>query len=605
MRSLLLILVLLYTTFSVANEVTDSLYTVYQNTENPDSVRFSALHNFAWTLIKIDSDSAYQMILVEIDLAQQNEKAIQLAQAYNSMALYYTNKGNHYLSNEYRFKALKLMHEAGDMGNVTLLEFNIGVSYFNLKKFDKAEEHCKIALKEFEKNGNEQNISVALNNLGVIYTRQKKYPEALTTLHRTLAMRIKSGYKDGEANCYSNIGFVFLELARLPTDSLDKRVLFDIKDSTTLYNLYLDSAQYYFNNSILLFAQNNNLYDLSYAYIGLAGVNEINNDKVAALKNFKKGYEIGQDIDILEIKAKSAEGISRMYNKLGNVDSSYFYLQQNLIYIEELNNKDKMFDVGKQMAEYRYNLEKEHLKEINILTKEKADSKIEQLILLFILISFIVIGVGLTLFIRNKLKSQQRINASLIEGIESERERISKDLHDDIGQQLSLIKSELSKTEGNSLSQIVNNTIDSVREMSKDLYPTILKSIGLLNAVENLFDKVEKKSKLFTSFEIDENLDTLLSDDRKLHIYRLVQECVNNTLKHAKNATSVRLIITVSNVGISIEYLDNGVGFEKSDLKEEFFLRSLKERVKILKGTIKIKKPKKGVNLLFVLPKDE
>ena len=101
--------------------------------------------------------------------------------------------------------------------------------------------------------------------------------------------------------------------------------------------------------------------------------------------------------------------------------------------------------------------------------------------------------------------------------------------------------------------------------------------------------------------EIDENIDQLLNEDQKLNLFRIIQECINNTLKHA-NATAIRITTEYSsNNKLILKYFDNGVGISQKSIKNGAGIYNINERIKMMNSTWKITSPSKGVLLIFYI----
>ena len=116
---------------------------------------------------------------------------------------------------------------------------------------------------------------------------------------------------------------------------------------------------------------------------------------------------------------------------------------------------------------------------------------------------------------------------------EAERRRIAQDLHDDIGQSLSMIKSKISHSKCNQEDKILetelSRVIEQTREISRNLYPSYLEKIGLIRSIARLMENIQASSHLECSFDVTERVEDL-SISVKTHIYRMLQECTNNTI---------------------------------------------------------------------------
>jgi PAS domain S-box-containing protein len=204
-------------------------------------------------------------------------------------------------------------------------------------------------------------------------------------------------------------------------------------------------------------------------------------------------------------------------------------------------------------------------------------------------------------------KKQARIRTySLIKGQEDERQRISRDLHDGLGQILTAAKINLEKLNIKEITKhdkykdlekvydLVNETINEVRRISYDLSPSTLNDFGIISAVRTIIAKANE-----TQFKIKINLTTNITSERfdrdiEINIYRIIQEAINNAIKHA-NCTLIKINIHLCDNLLDVSINDNGIGFEIpkniSYLENHKFnngLKNIKERGNIIGGKIEI-----------------
>ena len=198
-----------------------------------------------------------------------------------------------------------------------------------------------------------------------------------------------------------------------------------------------------------------------------------------------------------------------------------------------------------------------------------------------------------------KLENQQKILQSSIAIQEAERTRIAQDLHDAISSKLNIISlstnvllcdKTINTKQRESLNQILEittGTLESSRRIAHDLMPPILDKFGLKVALEELFDDVSTN----TTIDIEHNIEELykLNESNQLHVFRIIQELINNSIKHGK-AKELAVFMEQDASGFVIHYQDNGIGFNVLDLhkKTGIGLQNIKSRVKILNGKLKI-----------------
>jgi two-component system, NarL family, sensor kinase len=355
--------------------------------------------------------------------------------------------------------------------------------------------------------------------------------------------------------------------------------------------------------------------------------------KCLSLNKLKK-YEIARDL-LMELCEKENlymadkkdifKEIIKTCEDIGDVKNGYTY---SLKYI---SITDSMYDANskKEIAELeaKYNTaEKE--KQISQLEAQKQKAMLisENSKLyngLFALFSFVLILIVVFLwkhsnsqkklaFEKEKnyqnslttLKNQKEIEVmqAALSGEEIERKRIARDLHDGIGSMLSSLKMRLMKTQSNdfidrkeieNISVILNNSITELRHVAYNLVPEALLKLGLEHALSDLCHAL-KTDTTTIHFQANE-INKTISQSNQITIYRIVQELLNNALKHAR--CSEILVDCSQNKNLFyVTVEDNGIGFDlnKSHTFVGLGLKNLKNRVDLLNGKMEIESSPNG-----------
>lgn len=196
---------------------------------------------------------------------------------------------------------------------------------------------------------------------------------------------------------------------------------------------------------------------------------------------------------------------------------------------------------------------------------------------------------------------QQRFLTAFIDGQEKERERISKELHDNVGSKLSNFKRFFLREYPN---KKMENQIDiickDVRELSHQLTPSEIKLVGLPGAISDLITKYTDDGLTieFNCYEFPENISKNITS----HLYRIIQESLNNVIKHAEaNSVDVQLIGHKDYITLTIE--DDGKGFNNSIPLSGIGLHNIKSRIEQLKGNFLLDTSlNKGTSILITVP---
>ncbi len=233
----------------------------------------------------------------------------------------------------------------------------------------------------------------------------------------------------------------------------------------------------------------------------------------------------------------------------------------------------------------------------------------------FVLLFLILASVAIFIFIykaKNKffaaalavkeleIKFQKDILFSSLITQEQERERIAKNLHDEISSMLNVQSLNLHGLKNEDLEQeqrllkidellILNNkVVESARQIAHNLLPPVLEKFGLNTALEELIADFEKNNTLTFNYNNSIELDDL-NKEKQLHLFRIVQELINNSLKHGK-ANTINLSFEKNKENRFCTYTDNGIGFETNKLENAkgLGMHNIESRIAFLNGQYQI-----------------
>lgn len=209
---------------------------------------------------------------------------------------------------------------------------------------------------------------------------------------------------------------------------------------------------------------------------------------------------------------------------------------------------------------------------------------------------------------------QDRLLTSNINTQESERARIARDLHDDVGSKLNIInlnlnllKTALKRNENTEeiLYQIessLSEGIERSRSIAHELLPPILTKFGIQSAINALASKINMTGQVSFTSSIAEDWSKL-TINQELHIYRVIQELTNNTLKHA-NAKTIDISSTMSDNQLMLIYSDDGIGMNLNDFKGKGLgMDNIEIRAKLMNAKVEVKSQlKKGIEVILRIP---
>lgn len=450
--------------------------------------------------------------------------------------------------------------------NLALLKLYTGALDDALNDFQSGLESAK-------KHGENRLIDHIRINIAVTYFEKKEIDKAIKLYEEVINDLRKNDIP-------RELSSTFINLASS---------LFSV-NKTELGKAYIDSA-------INVLEFHNLEHELTSAYLVKA-------DYLLSIKKYNELIDVLKRIEELTTKTGRLSDLSAyyllQYRFQEAKNNSKSALENYLLHIKMRDSLDAIRN-GKLIKELqlKYNvqekeieLEKERSKTLEL---EKQNQE-ERFIRWFLISSSIVVIVLVIVFFAfrysNKLREkQEQFSLQLIDKIEEERKRISQDLHDDIGQSLSIVKSRITKMKGqcdiedDGIENEVGRVIEQTRQISHNLYPSYLEKIGLVRSVARLVEKIQHATHIECSFDITEIIDELPLQI-KTHLYRIIQECVNNTVKHA-GATALKITIEQKGKGFQLIYQDNGKGLSNED-KQGLGILSITERAKIINAVVEI-----------------
>ncbi len=218
-----------------------------------------------------------------------------------------------------------------------------------------------------------------------------------------------------------------------------------------------------------------------------------------------------------------------------------------------------------------------------------------------ILIAAVILGIVVAYFIITIVKSQRRHlklqKANLlveITTLENERKRIVSDLHDELGPLLSVVKLHIMSLDTqdkedikliNKATDNLDNILDRIRNICNQLMPQALIRKGLIMAINEFISDLENKTPITISFRYE---DLNIPETSEIHLYRMIQEIINNAIKHSE-ASKLNIHLFKKNNKLVVSVKDDGKGFSTAEVAETsrgLGLKNILSRVDVLQGDI-------------------
>ena len=500
-------------------------------------------------------------------------------------------------------------------GNLIPTITNIATTYEDMNFPAKATKYCIEAVNYADKNGDPKLQSISYINLAANLLNLGKLDSGLIVIHHALDLSLKTGDQYNTLLCYVNIGRYFE------------------KSNNS------DSALFYFNRSLPLAKEINSPYDVSSELTRIANIEVEKKYFDSARTRLDSAESINKKFGFRDAEKDRYKLQSAYFEKTGNLTLAITFLKKYDDLKDTLLNETSLKRID--FFEERYQSEKKQ-QAINELQREKKiqDLYIQQKstlnhFLAASLAALLIVGfLGYRNFrhrhqlakqqdelqqqrIRELEKDKQLVAVdAMLKGQEEERSRLAKDLHDGLGGLLSGVKFSLSNMKDNLIITPDNMTVfersldmldTSIRELRRvahNMMPEMLTKFGLDEALKEYCNSINTTELVNVKYQ-SLGMEQRLEQSTEIIIYRIVQELLNNVLKHAAASEAfVQLIRQENRLSVVVE--DNGKGFDP-DLagnKDGAGLMNVRSRVDYLKGQLDIHtEPGKGtlINIEFNL----
>lgn len=621
---------------------TDSLEKLVQTTAD-DSVKISALLQLAFQSIFSDSKTAWQHLEEARQLLVGKNNPYLETYATYVKAVYFDVTGSADSARFYFEKGLQLCrnHQFNDL-EVKFLN-GLGLNNWNRGYFQTALNLFLLVNERNRQLEKSKQIpqSTPLNNIGLIYQELGLYDKALEYHREALQIRLSDPALLAQAaTSYNNIGIclyhqkkykdaeeTYRKGLQLALERKFLRQYYDLAgnmaNTLAAMNRY-DEAQR-FNLDILNHDPSIKLPDKFLMNISSAAAGVYLNMRKPekALPLLQKCFALIEQKPELEFYASDVyRYASAYYYTIGDAQKGRYYGNKQQEVLEQKFSKRNAESVAEMEVKYETAEKERQILDQKLLIEHNnlmlARHRNQNIILTAAVIILSLLGIIGFLFFRARqrareqqllLKEKQLRLDAVLQATEEERQRIARDLHDGIGQQLSGVILQLEsakhgdhgselKTIVSSLSDNLRKTASEVRTLAHDMMPRSLTELGLVPAITDLLARTFSNTSVQCTFHHHQATDRF-DAKTELALFRVVQELVNNIIRHAHaSQVSVNLFKMKDKLRLTVE--DNGVGFDAQAAQNGHGLMNIRSRVEGVNGTVLFEQNGKSGTLVTV-----
>ncbi|MBK5213513.1 MAG: two-component sensor histidine kinase [Flavobacteriaceae bacterium] len=555
--------------------------------------------------LNIPQDSIVSLFHKNLRDAEKISYELGMADAYSQLSLVYGYQGKYEESAKNTIKGIKIYEKLNQLDRVADYYAEMGYS-MKYRDLNQALYYMQKGKAVAEANNFEIELKDIYNNYGVLKEINKELDSALFYFNKGLEIKLKINDTIGIPYSWSNMAGVY-----------------------GLQENYSKSREY-FNKSLLQRLVWADSLGIAENYTQLGEVFMAEKKWKDAIPFMHKSLPISLKKQYQNLTQYNFKMLSDIYKKLKNTDSALYYFEQ---YSEV---KDSVHSLKVQQSIAALNIEFETEKKQNQILEQRAQLAEKDLevrrknnIIFGSLGLAILLGlIGYLFYNQQKLKNRQlqkegELKTALAQietqnKLQEQRLRISRDLHDNIGAQLTFIISSIDNLKfgfkdigeklGNKLtnisaftSQTIYELRDTIWAMNKEIITFEDLQARIANFIEHAKNASEKTG---FSFNIDEDVDKthVFTSVEGMNIYRIIQEAVNNALKYA-SADETEVNISKVEDQFRIEITDNGIGFDQEVVEPGNGLNNMKKRAREIGGNIEyISKINKGTRVILNFP---
>jgi signal transduction histidine kinase len=584
---------------SLALDYAQKAYTLSKNLDQPSLICEAAYQ--LGKVYRISSDNLALKYLNEAEEISVKENLDLKTAIYETKLDIYRRKGWFPKALEYGIKTLNYYLNTKNSSKIADVSNKIAFTYDRMGNYPEAINWNKKALSILKKSEDKKLAGICLGGIGIAYDELKQFDSALYYNKKAVAIFKQLNNKSLLRVWYSNIGNTYSKL-----NKLDKAEEYTIKSlrvpgfldskGVTLVNLgkiYLESGRYKEAQKILDSALQNTL-------------------KYRQRRFESEAYYRFHE---LNLKLKKYKKALNYYKKYQSIEDSLMSSSKQRQIIE-ISTRYKTSEKERALA-----------KKDVALTKEVLKSKSRSLYAILLGSALIIVLIYSYFFRRQhrlenlRIKEEYKLKEALSVAttqnkLQEQRLRISRDLHDNIGSQLSFIISSienlkfLTNPKNNKLldklSKIITFSDDTISELRDTIWAMNQNEISLNDfegRVLNFIDKAKSSyENVNFNFVNNTNIKVVFNASQGINLFRIVQEAINNTLKYAE-ATTLNINFDKADKNLVVTISDDGKGFNLTNITLGNGLNNIKKRADDIEASVKIKSDKdKGTSIIIEIP---
>jgi signal transduction histidine kinase len=613
--------------WAVAQSALDSLEQKLPSLSGKDKI--AAAGELAYGYCYVNADKAIEYGQLELQLAEEEGDSLLIAQAWNDLSAAHAVKGGFEESMRYATDAVRVRRKYGDSLQVASSLNRIGYAALQAGRHDRALEAFLGAAAIYEQQSKQMYLDVMYNNIGSVYLKLGNDDKAKDYLQRSLDMAKGNRNTATQITAETNLAGIYFENGDYPRSEGLYRELLQLIDSsgtkenlsTVLMNLGVcltytgsyDSAMVYLQQALTIYLEKGDQKGEGMVRVNmgscLTGMGKFDE----AEGYLKRGMQLceltGSDMQLFY----ALDALSRLEIARGNYGKAMDYAKQANNHRERMFNKEAAGKIAEMETRF------ETAKKEKDLATATLKNRNQQLLILG-LSGLLLLLVTVTLFglRQQRLRRTQLLQQSQLD-LQEERLRISRDLHDHIGAELTLISTSLDERAKQTQADAERKALEVISGMSRNAMGQLRETIWAIRTesisvsafalrLSGFAERVARPKGMQILFSESGTGEMQLSPMQTIQLFRASQEAIHNAVKYS-GASTLKITVEGKTHGpsgassVSIEIADAGLGFDPASASAGYGIQNMQARMEEAGGSFALTaSPGHGTTVTLTLP---
>ena len=527
-------------------------------------------------------------------------------------------------------EAVTICREQGWIKESAVTLKNLGIVKFLQGNYEAALSAYQESLEIFNHLEDAGGQCSVCNELGVFFSKQEEYARAVSYLEQAAGACQSVGDSLGWSNALDNRGLIYLKNGDLEAAAEKfrevvslRKIIADTLGLTYVYNNLAAVAteqgriEAAINYLQLSTQYRRKLNDRQGVAININNMGEIYlaaNDPLGAIPFFEESLEESRSLKFTDLERHILDMLAQANEAAGEHEAALAWIRKSYHLKDSLFNLDRSAQIAEMQEKYETEKKEKELSQQQLIIRKRSTWLAVAIIGILSLVIILILVTHQQRQRRTQIQKEASLRESLLlrEGenqLQQERLRISRDLHDHLGAELSLIRSGIARQLFDPQQPVNRTALQAVsghtQKAMEELRETIWAIRGDGGSVQELAEKLQDFAGRFENIQLEVKLDATaslsLSPGQTLNLYRIFQEAIHNSIKYAPG-TCLQLSFKQQETNLQVLFSDGGPGFMGQTENLGYGLQNMQERAREIKADFQLDTGPEGTKIILSLP---